>query len=328
MGRLGFWIFSPPRTLSEKRPAALQGFRWGFAAEVLRFAVLLFWVSDFFGVGIRGLAFGWGWLDVFLMAGDFLDRFGGVGRIYGGRVLEGFGCACVVVVGIGGVGSWTVEALARSGVGRIRLVDLDEICVSNVNRQLHAMDGQIGRQKTAAMLERVRLINPGCEVEVVEGFFTERSVEEVLGGDVDGVVDAIDSMKHKALLLAECVRRGIPVVTCGGAGGKRDATRIVVRDLAFSGKDALLHGLRKKLRKEFGFAKVEMGKKPVAMGISAVFSDEDPIYPGEDGEVSCDRPEGVDVRLNCASGYGTVAHVTGAFGLVAAGEMLGLLARD
>ncbi|MGJ8633097.1 MAG: tRNA threonylcarbamoyladenosine dehydratase [Luteolibacter sp.] len=254
------------------------------------------------------------------------DRFGGVGRLYGERALERFVGARVVVVGIGGVGSWTVEALARSGVGKIRMVDLDEICITNVNRQLHAMDGQIGRQKTAAMAERVRGINPECELEVVEGFFTERSVEEVLGGDVTGVVDAIDSMKHKALLLAECRRRGLPVVTCGGAGGKRDATRIVVRDLAFSGKDALLHGLRKKLRAEHAFAKVEMGTKPEAMGIAAVFSDEPPVYPGEGGEVSCERPGEGDMRLNCASGYGTAAHVTGAFGLAAAGAMLDLLA--
>ncbi|WP_411826515.1 ThiF family adenylyltransferase [Luteolibacter sp. AS25] len=263
-----------------------------------------------------------------MLSEDTKDRFGGVARLYGERVLARLVAARVVVVGIGGVGSWTVEALARSGVGKIRMVDLDEICVTNVNRQLHAMDGQIGRQKTAAMAERVRLINPGCELEVIEGFFTERSVEEVLGGEIDGVVDAIDSMQHKALLLAECRRRGIPVVTCGGAGGKRDATRIIVRDLAFSGKDALLHGLRKKLRKEHGFPKVEMGQKPDEMGIAAVFSDEPPIYPGADGEVSCERPEGADVRLNCASGYGTAAHMTGAFGLAAAGAMLDLLEQD
>ncbi len=258
---------------------------------------------------------------------DVKDRFGGIGRLYGERVLERFLGARVVVVGIGGVGSWVVEALARSGVGGIRMVDLDEICVTNVNRQLHAMDGQIGRQKTAAMAERVRAIHPGCEVEVVENFFNERTMEEVLGGQVDGVVDAIDSMKHKALLLAECRRRGLPVVTCGGAGGKRDATRIVVRDLAFSGKDALLHQLRKRLRKEHGFAGVEMGSKPEAMGIVAVYSDEVPVYPSGDGEVSCERPEGADMRLSCETGYGTVAHVTGAFGLVAAGAMLGILER-
>jgi len=266
---------------------------------------------------------------IFLVFSDEMkQRFGGVGRLYGVGALERFAASCVVVVGVGGVGSWVVEALARSGVGKIRMVDLDEICVTNVNRQLHAMDGQIGRQKTAAMAERVRAIHPECHVEVMETFFNERTMDEVLGGEVDGVVDAIDSMKHKALLLAECRKRGLKVVTCGGAGGKRDATRVQVRDLAFSGKDALLHQLRRRLRKEHGFAGVEMGAKPGAMGIVAVYSDEVPVFPTGDGGVSCDRPEGADMRLSCETGYGTVSHVTGVFGLVAAGAMLDLIAMQ
>lgn len=261
-----------------------------------------------------------------MLSEETKERFGGIARLYGVRALEKFVESRVVVVGIGGVGSWTVEALARSGIGKIRMVDLDEICITNVNRQLHAMDGQIGRQKTAAMEERVRAINPSCEVEVIEGFFTERSMDTVLGGEISGVIDAIDSMTHKALLLAECKRREFPVVTCGGAGGKRDATRISVRDLAFSGKDALLHQLRKKLRKHHGFPNVPMGSKPEAMGITAVFSDEPPVYPGADGGVSCEKPEGADMRLSCETGYGTATHVTATFGVVAAGAMLEILA--
>jgi tRNA threonylcarbamoyladenosine dehydratase len=255
-------------------------------------------------------------------------RFGGIARLYGERALANFVKSRVVVVGIGGVGSWTVEALARSGVGSICMVDLDEICVTNVNRQLHAMDGQFGRQKTAAMADRVRAINPDCKLEIIEGFFTERSVETVLGGEVSGVIDAIDSMKHKALLLAECKQRGIPVVTCGGAGGRRDATRISVRDLAFTGVDALLHGLRKNLRKHHGFAAVVMGSKPQAMGITAVFSDELPVFPTCDGGISHEKQEGSELRLSCESGYGTATHVTATFGVVAAGAMLEILASD
>lgn len=261
-----------------------------------------------------------------MLSEDETSRFGGIARLYGRAALERFLAARVVVVGIGGVGSWTVEALARSGIGKIRMVDLDEICITNVNRQLHAMDGQIGKQKTAAMAERVRAINPGCEVEVHQGFFTERSVNEVLKGEIAGVIDAIDSMNHKALLLAECKRRAIPVVTCGGAGGKRDATRIKICDLAFSGKDALLHQLRKKLRKEHDFPKVPLGSKPQPMGISAVFSEEPPVYPGSNGEVSCEKPQGADMRLSCETGYGTATHVTSTFGVVAAGAMLEILA--
>ena len=256
---------------------------------------------------------------------NWKERFGGIARLYGRDALESFLKARVVVVGIGGVGSWTVESLARSGIGKIRMVDLDEICLTNVNRQLHAMDGQFGRQKTAAMEERVRAINPECEVEVIEGFFTERSVDKVLGGEISGVIDAIDSMSHKALLLAECKKRDIPVVTCGGAGGKRDATRISVRDLAFCGKDPLLHQLRKTLRKEHGFAPVAMCSKPEPMGIAAVFSDEAAVFPTADGGVSCKRAEGADMRLSCESGYGTVTHVTATFGVVAAGAMLEIL---
>ena len=260
-----------------------------------------------------------------MLSEETKGRFGGIARLYGEKALGKFVEARVVVVGVGGVGSWVVESLARSGIGKIRMVDLDEICITNVNRQLHAMDGQIGRQKTAAMADRVRAINPECELEVIEGFFTERSVEEVLGGEIDGVVDAIDSMKHKALLLAECKQRQIPVVTCGGAGGKRDATRIGVKDLAFSGKDALLHQLRKNLRKHHGFPSVPMGSKPQPMDIVAVFSEEPPVYPGAGGDVSCDRPDDVDMRLNCSTGYGTATHVTATFGMIAAGAILDLL---
>lgn len=261
-----------------------------------------------------------------LMTGeDFNDRFGGISRLYGRRALDLFSESRVLVVGIGGVGSWAVESLARSGIGMIRMVDFDEICITNVNRQLHAMDGQIGRLKTAAMAERVRAINPGCGIEVIEGFFTSRSVDEILTDGVDGVIDAIDSMKHKGLLIAEGKARGLPVVTCGGAGGKRDASRIMVRDLAFSGKDALLHQLRKNLRKEHGFPGVPMGEKPVETGVTAVFSDEIPVFPGPDGEISHARPESTGSRLNCASGYGTATHVTATFGMIAAGVMLDLL---
>lgn len=261
-----------------------------------------------------------------MLSEETRNRFGGVARLYGERALATFVESRVVVVGIGGVGSWTVEALARSGIGKIRMVDLDEICITNVNRQLHAMDGQIGRQKTAAMADRVRAINPDCELEIIEGFFTGRSVDEVLGGEIAGVIDAIDTMKHKSLLVAECKRRGLPIVTCGGAGGRRDATRISLRDLAFTGKDALLHGLRRSLRHDHGFGAVPMGSKPEAMGITAVFSDESPSYPTCDGGVSTQRPEGGDLRLNCASGYGTATHVTASFGVIAAGAMLDLLA--
>lgn len=235
--------------------------------------------------------------------------------------------ARVAVIGIGGVGSWAVEALARSGIGQLTLVDLDEICVTNVNRQLHAMDGHIGRQKTAAMAERVRAIHPGCKVEVVEAFFNEKTAAAILDEGFDVLLDAIDSTRHKALLLAECRRRGIFAVTCGGAGGRRDPTRIRVRDLAFSGKDPLLLQLRRCLRHEHGFPQVPQHQEPEPLGIDAVFSDEAPVYAQCDGEVSYERPANAEARLNCVSGFGTATHVTACFGLIAAGRVLERLAH-
>ena len=253
-------------------------------------------------------------------------RFGGIARLYGQAGLDRFLSARVAVIGVGGVGSWAVESLARSGVGNLTLVDLDEICVTNVNRQLHAMDGQIGRQKTEAMADRARAIHPAGEITIIPKFFTEKSAAEILDAGFDAVIDAIDTTRHKALLLAECWRRGLFVVTCGGAGGRRDPTRIRVADLAFSGKDPLLHQLRRSLRQDHGFPKTPLGRKPEPLGIEAVFSDEPQLSVQCDGTVSEDRPETGGQRLSCTSGLGTVTHVTAAFGMTAAGRVLEMLA--
>ena len=253
-------------------------------------------------------------------------RFGGIARLYGQAALERFLDSRVAVIGVGGVGSWAVESLARSGIGHLTLVDLDEICVTNVNRQLHAMDGQIGRQKTEAMAERVRAIHPAGQVRIVPKFFNESSAGEILDAGFDAVIDAIDSTPHKALLLAECRRRGLITVTCGGAGGRRDPTRIRVADLAHSGKDPLLHQLRRTLRKDFGFPKTPLGEKPSPLGIEAVFSDEQQVFSQCDGSVSEDRPESGGQRLGCTSGLGAVTHVTAAFGMISAGRVLDRLA--
>jgi len=258
---------------------------------------------------------------------DTLQRFGGIARLYGQAALTRFLASRVLVVGIGGVGTWAVEALARSGIGSITLVDLDEICVTNVNRQLHAADGQIGRLKTAAMAERVRGIYPGCKVIELARFFTESSADEILAPGYDMVIDAIDAISKKALLLAECAKRGIPVITCGGAGGRRDPTRIRVADLTLTTGDPLLMQTRKHLRKSYGFPKAVTNQKPTAFGIEAVYSEEAPTFPQCDGTVSPEKPENPSLRLTCESGFGTAASVTGAFGLTAAGRVLEHLSR-
>ncbi|MEM7010323.1 MAG: tRNA cyclic N6-threonylcarbamoyladenosine(37) synthase TcdA [Verrucomicrobiota bacterium] len=252
---------------------------------------------------------------------DYMDRFSGIGRLFGAEALEQLKAAHVCVVGIGGVGSWSAEALARSGVGRLTLIDLDDICVTNVNRQLHALDGEIGRTKVGVMAERIARIHPGCAVETREQFFTSETAEALLAPGFDFVLDAIDTVEHKALLIAECRKREIPVVTCGGAGGKRDATAIRAADLAQTTNDPLLKQVRKKLRREFGFPRDEKAE----FGVRAIFSAENPVFPWADGSVCETKEPGGDLRLNCDSGFGTATFVTGVFGFAAAGEVVRLL---
>jgi tRNA A37 threonylcarbamoyladenosine dehydratase len=258
-----------------------------------------------------------------------ISRFGGIARLYGVDALEKFTKAHAAVVGIGGVGSWTVEALARSGVGKITMVDLDEICVTNINRQLHAMDGNIGHQKTDAMEQRIKAINPDCEVNNLHCFYSERSAEAFFENDFDVVIDAIDRVKEKAHLLAECKKRKIPVICCGGAGGLRDPSKIEIADLTRVTNDALLAQVRTKLRSNYGFPKGNTKKKkPKKFGVEAIFSTEQAMYPQCDGSVSTERPkdaDGRDMRLNCASGYGSITHMTATVGLFAAERALAKL---
>lgn len=255
---------------------------------------------------------GGGMTDVMAITED--PRFDALARLYGRAGLARLAGARVLIVGIGGVGSWVAEALARSGVGHLTLVDMDEVCVTNVNRQVHAVTETVGRAKTGAMAERIRGISPGCVVEESFCFFGEGTAEALLGREWEVVVDAIDSIPHKCLLLAECVRRGLEVVTVGGAGGRRDPSRVQVVDLTRTFEDPLLQRVRKKLRQKHGFPRNTRKK----WGIPAVFSPEAAVYPQQDGSVCAVREEGVNLRLDCASGYGTAAFVTGAFGFAAA----------
>jgi tRNA A37 threonylcarbamoyladenosine dehydratase len=249
---------------------------------------------------------------------DYLQRFGGLGRLYGRAALPRLQAAHVAVVGVGGVGSWVVEGLARSGVGAITMIDLDDICVTNVNRQLPALDGSVGRPKVAALADRVRLINPDCQVSAVAEFFTAESAGRLLATRFAWVVDCIDKVSNKALLIAECVRRGQPVATVGGAGGKRDATRIRVGDLGGAHGDDLLKLVRRKLRRDHGFAKGEGN----LYGIPCVSSQEKPVYPWADGTCGIEPEPGSNLQLDCASGFGTAVFVTAAFGFAAAGEVV------
>jgi len=257
---------------------------------------------------------------------DFDFRFGGIARLYGTEALARLRAAHVCVVGIGGVGSWAVEALARSGVGRLTLVDLDEVCVSNVNRQLHALNNEVGRAKVEVMAERVRGINPECNARPALQFFTAETATEFLSARYDFVVDAIDSVANKCLLIARCQEAGVRVITCGGAGGRRDPTQVRVTDLALTSHDRLLQKVRETLRKDFGFPRGER-----KFGVPAVFSPEPPVFPARDGTVCAQRPteaNGESLKLNCDSGFGTATFVTGTFGFAAAAHVVQELSRE
>ena len=245
-------------------------------------------------------------------------RFGGILRLYGVDGQERLRRAHVCVVGIGGVGSWAVEALARSGIGKLTLVDLDDVCISNVNRQLHAVTGTFGKPKVEVMAERVRLINPDCEVHVEQLFFTAGTAEQLLASGFDVVMDAIDTRAMKGLLIASCHAKKIPIVTTGGAGGRRDPTALCVADLTQATHCGLLVNLRKLLRAEYNFPR----DPKQLFGVDCVFSSESQVFPAPDGTVCETRQPGERLRLDCSSGYGTASFVTGAFGFAAAAQVV------
>jgi len=245
-------------------------------------------------------------------------RFGGVARLYGAKAMAALKKSRVCVVGTGGVGSWTVEALARSGVGAITLIDPDEVCRTNVNRQLPALESTLGKAKIEVLAERVRDIYPECEVETVQEFLVSSNAGRLLSKRFDFVVDAVDRMSIKALILHGCKDAGIPALTVGGAGGRRDPSRVEIRDFGRVGGDELLRLVRRKLRREYGWA----GGADCVYGIPAVFSSEPMVYPGEEGCIA-ERPrEGEGVRIDCAAGIGSASFVTGTFGFFAAAEVV------
>ncbi|MEY5014571.1 MAG: tRNA threonylcarbamoyladenosine dehydratase [Verrucomicrobiota bacterium] len=254
----------------------------------------------------------------------YVERFGGIGRLYGKSGLERLAASRVTVVGIGGVGTWVVEGLVRSGVGSVVLVDLDDVCITNTNRQLPAMEGNIGKSKVGAVAERMRLISPGCEVIEEQVFFTERTAEALLSGAGEWVVDAMDDVSEKARLIAGAHARGLGVVTVGGAGGKRWGTGVKVGDLGRSGGDDLLRAVRRSLRRDFRW---ELGGGKLT-GVTSVYSEEKPVYPWGDGSVACDPEPAASLRLDCASGFGTASFVTGAFGFAAANVVVEAIAIE
>lgn len=250
------------------------------------------------------------------------ERFGGIGRLYGLKGAERLAAARVAVVGIGGVGSWAAEALARSGVGTIILQDMDDLCITNTNRQIHALQGTYGQMKVEVMAERLRLINPAVEVVELLSFYTVSAPERLFDTQPDVIIDAIDSMRPKTHLIAECRRRGVKLVTCGGAGGRTNAAAISMADLARTCGDNMLSQLRKNLRQQYDFPLYDRCPE---IGIPCVFSTERPVFPRCDGSVSAEREAGQKGGIGCASGFGSATHITGTFGFMMAGKAIEMI---
>lgn len=247
---------------------------------------------------------------------DLARRFGGIGRLYGEPALNGFSASHVCVVGIGGVGTWAAEALARSAIGTITLVDLDMIAESNVNRQIHALDDTFGRAKVSEMAARIRAINPACRVHEIEDFVTEDNADSILDCGFDAVIDAIDDSRAKVALIAGCAKRRLPIVTAGAAGGRIDPTQVRADDLSRTVQDALLARVRQGLRKDHGFPRDPKEK----FGVTAIYSGE---AMRRSVDAGCLPATG---GLNC-SGYGSSVSVTGTFGFSAAAMVLRALAE-
>lgn len=239
---------------------------------------------------------------------DYYARFGGIGRLFGNKALERIKQANILIVGIGGVGSWVAESLARTGIGAMTLVDLDDICVTNINRQILATSSSVGQFKVDVMKHRVLDIHPHCVVSTKQCFFTPKNLEQIFDQTYDFVVDACDDFTNKSFLIAHCRKHSIPLVVMGGAGGKIDPLQVQVSDMSISSNDRLLARLRKKMRQDFNFP----GENEGPFGVWAVWSRERAVYPTADGCLTY-KPPGLAKNMDCEEGFGSASFVTGAF---------------
>jgi len=250
---------------------------------------------------------------------DYQLRFGGIARLYGEQGLATFANTHCAVIGIGGVGSWVAEALARTGIGAITLIDLDDICTTNTNRQIHATKLTVGQSKVEVMAERILAINPDCQVNSIEDFVTLDNLANLLTTKLDYVIDAIDSVKIKSAIIAHCKRQKIKLITIGGAGGQTDPSKIAICDLSKTYQDPLLAKVKNQLRREYNFPR-DTNKK---FAIEAVFSSEQLIYPDQSGGTCHAKPKSNGaMRLDCSNGFGAVTHVTASFAFFAVSHVI------
>lgn len=253
------------------------------------------------------------------LSDDYLQRFGGIARLYGNRSLERLHQAHFAVIGIGGVGSWVAEALARSGIGELTLVDMDDICVTNINRQIQALGSTVGQQKLTVLGQRLLDINPELILHCVDDFLDIDNMEQIIHPQLDLVVDAIDAAYVKAALIARCKREKKLIICVGSAGGKTDPREIISGDLSKTTNDPLLARTRNNLRRLHNFAR---NPKRV-FSIEAVYSKEQMTYPDQRGG-TCQSKSGLEdgIKLDCAGGFGASTMVTASFGLTAAARAI------
>jgi tRNA A37 threonylcarbamoyladenosine dehydratase len=249
---------------------------------------------------------------------EYEERFAGLQRLYGDEAYALLKQLHIGIVGVGGVGSWVVEALARSGIGQITLIDYDEVARSNVNRQIHALTETFGEKKIVVMSKRVQEINPDCQVHAIDDFINMENMQALLERGYDCVIDAIDSIKFKAAMINHCRRNKIPIIATGGAGGLSDPTMIKVDDLSRTYNDPLAAKVRRQLREQYGFSR----NTKRTFGVECVFSSQQQVYPKADGSVSHEKPGIHGVSLDCRFGYGTSSTVTATFGFVAAARAI------
>lgn len=247
------------------------------------------------------------------------QRFGGMGRLYGASALEIFERSHICVIGVGGVGSWVVEALVRSGIGAITIIDPDEVSESNINRQIVALDNTIGMGKAEVLLERAKLINSHCQIEVIETLLKPDNVRDLITNKFDYVIDAIDSARSKAALIVQCKSHKIKLVCIGGAGGKIDPTEIGIADLTRTHNDPLLAKTRSILRYDYNYSQNPKRR----FKVDCVYSTEQLAYPMPDGTTTQAKPDAERaLRMACDAGMGSATHITATFGFFAVGLVL------
>lgn len=253
---------------------------------------------------------------------DSAGPFAPLVRLYGQSAFERIVRSHCCIVGIGGVGSWAAESLARSGVGTITLIDHDDVSVSNINRQVHANVRTVDQPKVEVMAKRIKLINPDCVCHSIDDMLVQNNIEKYFDHGFDYVIDAIDTVRSKASLIYFCKRNKIPIITVGGAGGRTDPTRVALTDLSKTNNDSLAASVRKRLRSDYGWTRNPSRR----FGVECVYSDQQPMFPQGDGTVAQRKPVTAGTTLDCNTGYGSFIGVTATFGMVAASRVLEKLA--